>query len=192
LTEGPVRLRPIRRRDWRAWNRLREANRGWLEPWDATSPASGSGPANFPEYASGLLRQARAGQAWPWLIEYRGELAGQLTVAGITRGAQLSGTAGYWVAEELAGREIAPTAVALAFDHAITAGELHRLEIAIRPENRPSLRVAQKLGFRDEGLRLRYLHVAGAWRDHRVFALTREDAPDGLMARWRAAGQPVK
>jgi ribosomal-protein-alanine N-acetyltransferase len=187
LAEGPVRLRPLRLRDARAWTRLRDANRAWLEPWDATSPTGGSGPASFREYARGLLRQARAGEAWPWVIEYRGELAGQLPVAGIARGAQLSAVVGYWVGREFAGREIAPTAVALAFDHATTAGELHRLEITIRPENKASLRVAEKLGFRDEGLRRRYLHVAGAWRDHRVFALTREDAPDGLMPRWRAA-----
>ena len=42
-----------------------------------------------------------------------------------------------------------------------------------------------KLGFRDEGLRLRYLHIDGAWRDHRTFALTREDLPGGLMTRYR-------
>jgi ribosomal-protein-alanine N-acetyltransferase len=103
----------------------------------------------------------------------------------------MTGTIGYWVAREVAGQEIAPTAVALAFDHAITAGGLHRLEIAIRPENGPSLRVAEKLGFRDEGTRLRLLHVAGAWRDHRAFALTREEVPDGLMPRWREVRRPV-
>jgi ribosomal-protein-alanine N-acetyltransferase len=169
---------------------VRDANREWLQPWDGTPPGGDLGPGAFRPYARGLLRQARAGQTWPWLIEYGGELAGQLTVGGIMRGAYLGAAAGYWVAQEFAGREIAPTAVALAFDHAMTAGGLHRLEIAIRPENGPSLRVAQKLGFRDEGLRLRYLHVAGAWRDHRVFALTREDAPEGLMTRWRAARRP--
>ena len=45
----------------------------------------------------------------------------------------------------------------------------------IRPENIASLAVVRKLGFRDEGLRERYLHINGAWRDHRAFAITRED-----------------
>jgi ribosomal-protein-alanine N-acetyltransferase len=157
-----------------------------LEPWDATTPeGSPGGPATFQAYVRNLARQARAGESWPWVIEFGGEFVGQLTVAGISRGAMLSGTIGYWVAQEFAGREIAPTAVALAFDHAVTDGGLHRLEIAIRPENAASLRVAVKLGFRDEGLRVRFLHVAGAWRDHRVFALTKEDVPGGLMRRWR-------
>jgi ribosomal-protein-alanine N-acetyltransferase len=37
------------------------------------------------------------------------------------------------------------------------------------------LRVAERLGLRDEGVRERYLHIDGAWRDHRSFAVTTED-----------------
>ena len=44
-----------------------------------------------------------------------------------------------------------------------------------------------KLGLRDEGLRRAYLHVDGAWRDHRTFAVTAEEVPDGLLARWLAS-----
>ena len=68
--------------------------------------------------------------------------------------------------------------------------KLHRIEINIRPENTPSLRVVEKLGFRDEGRRPRYLHIDGDWRDHQSFALNAEDVPGGLMARWRARDTP--
>jgi len=90
-------------------------------------------------------------------------------------GAESGGSIGYWVAQDVAGRGVAPTAVALITEYAFSQG-VHRVEIAVRPENAASLRVAQKLGFRDEGMRLRYLHIDGAWRDHRVFALT-DDEP---------------
>ncbi|MDR1187617.1 MAG: GNAT family N-acetyltransferase [Bifidobacteriaceae bacterium] len=187
LSEGQVRLRPIRRSDQRNWTALREANRDWLTPWDATSPEDAEPrPPNFPAYVRQSLHQAREGHSLPWVIEYRDELVGQLTISGIARGAVQSGTIGYWIGQGVAGRGITPTAVALAFDHAVGAARLHRLEIAIRPENGPSLRVAQKLGFREEGLRPRYLHVDGKWRDHRIFALTREEVPEGLLGRWRA------
>jgi ribosomal-protein-alanine N-acetyltransferase len=179
-------LRPIKRSDRRRWNALRESNRDWLEPWDATSPQDGEPrPPSFAAYVRQLLRQARAGQSLPWVIEYRGDLVGQLNISEITRGAAQSGVIGYWIGRQSAGRGITPTAVALAFDHAVSAGRLHRLEIAIRPENARSLRVADKLGFRSEGVRPRYLHVDGQWRDHAIFALTREEAPQGLLARWR-------
>ena len=62
---------------------------------------------------------------------------------------------------------------------------LHRIEVNIRPENGPSLRVVEKLGLRDEGLRERYLHIQGRWADHRTFAVTAEELPDGLLGRWR-------
>ena len=61
---------------------------------------------------------------------------------------------------------------------------MHRLEINIRPENAASLAVVRKLGLREEGVLVRYLHIAGAWRDHRAFAVTQEELePEGLLGR---------
>ena len=79
-----------------------------------------------------------------------------------------------------------PTALALAVDHAFTSGGLHRVEVNIRPENKPSRRVVEKLGFREESYHPKYLHIDGAWRDHVGYAMTIEDvsAEGGLMARW--------
>ena len=85
---------------------------------------------------------------------------------------------------ELAGRGIIPTAVALAVDYCFGSVGLHRIEITVRPENERSLRVAQKLGFRSEGLRPRYLHIDHEWRDHLVFALNAEEVPGGLLQRY--------
>ena len=70
-------------------------------------------------------------------------------------------------------------------DHCF-AGGMNRLEVNIRPENGPSLAVVRKLGLREEGLRRRLLHIDGDWRDHVSFALLAEDAPGGVLARWRA------
>jgi len=73
----------------------------------------------------------------------------------------------------------------MAVDHCFGVLDLHRIEINIRPENAASLRVVEKLGLRDEGLRERYLHIQGHWADHRTFAITADEAPDGLLTRWR-------
>ena len=113
-------------------------------------------------------------------------LVGQLTLGNVVRRAFCSAYAGYWIDERYAGRGIMPTALALAVDHAFTAGGLHRIEVNIRPENTPSRRVVEKLGFRQEAYHERYLHIDGAWRDHIGYALTAEDvlADGGLLARW--------
>lgn len=186
LTEGNVRLRPLRRTDAQAWLALRAQNASWLEPWDATSPLPLTGPRpTFGQFVRSLSAQARTGSTLPFAVEYAGELVGQLTVSSITYGSLRSGAIGYWVGRRVAGQGIAPTAVAMATDHCFFTLGLHRIEINIRPENGPSLRVVEKLGLRDEGLRERYLHIAGEWADHRTFAVTTEEVPDGLLARWR-------
>jgi ribosomal-protein-alanine N-acetyltransferase len=52
---------------------------------------------------------------------------------------------------------------------------LHRVEANIQPENRDSIRLAERLGFRKEGLSPRYLKVGGRWRDHERWALLAEE-----------------
>ena len=188
-------------RDQRAWREVNRRNRDWLRPWEATVPPAPPGQlVQRPTYRQMVRRlraEAHAGRMLPFVVEYRGRLVGQLTVAGITWGSMCSGHIGYWVDQEVAGRGVIPTAVALAVDHCFREVGLHRLEVCIRPENAPSRRVAEKLGFRQEGLRPRYLHIDGAWRDHLVFALTTDEVPEGMLARWHTqrevtAGNPTR
>ncbi|MCL1869322.1 MAG: GNAT family N-acetyltransferase [Promicromonosporaceae bacterium] len=183
--QGSVVLRPLRRRDSGAWLALRAANHAWLEPWEATSPNGPGGATTFGEYVRLLTQQARAGTTLPFAVELDGTLVGQLTVSSIAYGSLCSGAVGYWVSRDVAGRGVIPTAVAMATDYCFQVLGLHRVEINIRPENERSLRVVEKLGFRDEGTRVRYLHIQGEWRDHRTFALTSEEVPGGLLARWQ-------
>jgi ribosomal-protein-alanine N-acetyltransferase len=49
----------------------------------------------------------------------------------------------------------------------------------------------QKLGFRFEGLKERYIHINGDWRDHYVFALTREEVDGGVLNRWSRGRVPA-
>ncbi len=183
--ESGVRLRPLSHREQRVWRRLRSQNAEWLAPWEASSPDGGDLVRGYASMVRQLNRNARRGLALPLAIEVDGDLAGQVSVGGVAWGSLRSCAVGYWVGQDVAGRGVAPTAVALATDHCLFTLGLHRVEVNIRPENHASLRVVEKLGFRDEGLRERFLHIDGAWRDHRTFALTVEDLPDGLMARWR-------
>src|SRR5690606_29656450 len=131
-----------------------------------------------------LLQQHRDGAGYPFVMEYDGEIAGQLNIWGVARGTLCSATIGYWVSERFAGRGITPTAVAMATDAGVERFGLHRMEICIRPENHARLRVVQKLGFRYWGLRRRHSHLDGDWRDHHAFALVAEEVPEGVLARW--------
>lgn len=185
LTEGALTLRPIRARDARILEKELVENRSWLRHWEATHPRAA---LTFDVRASirSLLANARDGGGLPFIIECDGELAGQLNVSSITYGSLSSASTGYWVSQRFAGRGLTPTAVALATDHCFQQLGLHRMEICIRPENRASLRVVSKLGFRYEGLRRRYIHIDGDWRDHFCFALVAEELPRGVLHRWKS------
>lgn len=188
LEEGLVALRPLRLRDAPALRESRTRSAEWLRPWEPTHPElplQNSGITPYVAMVQAVRREARHGVALPWAVTYDGVFAGQLTVGAIVWGSARSAQVGYWIDRAFAGRGVTPTAVALAVDHCFFAAGLHRIEANIRPENRASRRVAEKLGFRAEGVRRRQLHIDGAWRDHICYALTVEDVPAGLLARWR-------
>jgi len=184
LRHGAVELRPIRKRDADGWRRLRGDHVDWLGPWEATLPPETQGPFLTHRAMIGvMLSHARAGRTMPFAVTWNDELVGILTVGGITWGSSRSANIGYWIARTHAGRGIIPTAVALVCDHLFTVAGLHRIEIAIRPENERSLRVVEKLGFTEVGLARGYLHIAGAWRDHRVFQLVADDVEGRVLDR---------
>jgi ribosomal-protein-alanine N-acetyltransferase len=188
LTDGEVTLRPLRMRDAPAWVDSRRRNVEWLRPWEATPPHGpglfGMSASVFTTMTRRLRSEARQGRALPFAILVDGKFAGQLNVAGLVRGSLESAHIGYWVDQRVAGRGVMPTSVALAVDHCFGPVGLHRIEVNIRPENVASRRVVEKLGFRCEGTRERFLHISGEWRDHLTFALVRDEVPDGLLSRW--------
>ncbi|WP_313816704.1 GNAT family protein [Citricoccus sp.] len=190
LEHGDLVLRPFRRWDQEEWTSLRARNRDWLRRWDATNPEPATALKSYAEMVKVLNRSGKAGTALPWLICVRTSaagppvVAGQLSVSSIVRGSALSASLGYWIDQARAGQGLVPTAVALATDYCFTTLGLHRMEINIRPENVPSRRVVEKLGFRHEGMRRDFLHIDGAWRDHDAYALTAPEVPEGLLGRW--------
>jgi ribosomal-protein-alanine N-acetyltransferase len=193
LADGPVVLRPYRRGDVDVWSEVRRANQAWLAPWESSPPGRWdelNSPAAFRYVYRDQRRSARQGEGMPFAVclreGNRERLVGHLNLGNIVRRAFCSAYVGYWVDARVAGRGVIPTAMALAVDHAFGPGGLHRVEVNIRPENAPSRRVVEKLGFREEAYHPRYMHIDGAWRDHIGYALTSEEvaAEGGLLARW--------
>jgi ribosomal-protein-alanine N-acetyltransferase len=178
-------------RDAPDWRMTRLMNRVWLLPWEASTPGVAVDEAGrgYGDAVRALRRDARLGLSFPFALLVDDEFAGQVTVGAIARGSANSAYLGYWIARPLAGRGIMPTALALVVDHCFGDAGLHRVEANIRPENVASRRVVEKLGFRLEGTRERYIHIAGDWRDHLSYALTADEVPNGLLARWMASSK---
>jgi RimJ/RimL family protein N-acetyltransferase len=75
----------------------------------------------------------------------------------------------------LAGRGYVTEACRLLVDHLFGAYPYHRLELLTAPENTPSVRVAQKCGFRAEGTLRQCFFLNGRYRDVVMYALLRPE-----------------
>ena len=171
LAEGELTLRPLRIRDRGAWLSVRRKNREWLTPWEATSPISEEN-RNLPTFFEMVQfhnREGRAGRSISLAIWFNRELIGQITLGGISYGAYRGGHIGYWIDQRYANKGYTTRAVSLLTEFGLNELALHRIEINLRPENDASKRVAEKCGYIFEGIRPRYLHIAGAWRDHLTY-----------------------
>ena len=175
LIDQEITLKPIRFRDKAAWDAVRAINRDWLSPWEATRPQI-DGNAPLPSYYGMVMqlnreiRALRSISLGIWLTENKNEiLIGQITLGGIIFGAMRGAHIGYWIDQRFASRGYTTRAVKLLTKYGFETLKLHRIEINLRPENAASKRVAEKSGYVFEGLRPRYLHIDGAWRDHLCF-----------------------
>ena len=82
---------------------------------------------------------------------------------------------GWILARPWQGQGFAGEATSALLDHCFTSLGTHRVEAHIEPDNAASRRLAERLGFRHEGLMRDWLFVAGQPRDMLLYALLRPD-----------------
>ncbi len=168
-------VRPLAARDREEWVRVHAASEELFRPW---YPAREPGTALDDVFTSQIERAAQGlrdgSQARFVGVLADGRIGGFFNLSDVVYGVFRNGYAGWSVNVEVAGRGIATEGVRALLDLAFAPPPeglgLHRVQANVIPTNGASLRVAQKAGFRREGLALRYLRIAGKWRDHVMFA----------------------
>lgn len=170
-------LRYPRLEDFEAWAALRNESRTFLTPWEPTWPSDDLTRTAYRRRVRRYQRDIRDDQSYPFFAfrESDGALLGACTLSNVRRGVQQSCSLGYWMGEPHAGQGLMTEAVRALLPFVFETLRLHRLQAACLPNNEPSKRVLEKLGFVSEGLARRYLLIDGAWRDHLVFALLSDD-----------------
>ena len=151
-------------------------NRAHFAPWDPPLPADN----HSAEAIQGRLvigaAAFTAGQAHRWwlsLVDEPGQVIGSVHLSNLARGPFQCCTLGYALDGAAQGCGLMCEALAAVIAEAFAPGiNLHRIQAGVLPENARSLAVLARLGFADEGLARDYLFIAGAWRDHRMFAIT--------------------
>ncbi|NLC83765.1 MAG: GNAT family N-acetyltransferase [Ruminococcaceae bacterium] len=95
-----------------------------------------------------------------------GRIIGRVAFTNIIRGSFQSCFLGYSLAEQSVGHGYAFEAITAALNVIFSDFRLHRVEANIMPHNARSISLAQRLGFRLEGISRRYLEINGRWEDH--------------------------
>jgi len=181
-----LELRALVESDRREFTRVLNVSREGWRPW---TPARDEWVSDADLFA-GELRRADAGaRAGTHLrlaaFERNGLLVGTFALNEIVWGAFQSAYASWQVSDDRVGRGFGTEGVRgllrLAFAEAPLGVGLHRVQANIMPSNAPSLRIADKVGFRREGMAERYLKIAGRWEDHVMLALTAEEWDAGPL-----------
>jgi len=105
-------------------------------------------------------------------VIYKGRLVGAIGVR-IEQNRKYVGEIGYFIDRDYWGKGIAPAAVELIEAFAFERLELTRIEILMVKKNRASRRVAEKAGYRKEGLQRGKLVLDGERLDAYSFAKTK-------------------
>ncbi len=181
LADGIV-LRPVTAADAAALAEAYVRNRSHLAPWEPVRDEE-----FFTERGQGavltvLEEYRRAGRAARWVLaDPAGAIVGSMTLNSIVLGPFRSADLGYWIDGGLSGRGLASAAVELVCGIAADGLGLHRVQAGTCLDNVASQRVLAKCGFEPIGMAPNYLHIAGRWRDHRLFQRILHDRAPGRV-----------
>ena len=177
-------LRPPHRRDHAAWAAARQGSREHLERWEPSWGDNEFTPRAFRRRLKWYRDGARNDQSVSFFIETKPDkrLIGGLTLDAIRRGTTQRGVIGYWLTKDATGQGYMTEAVRAALGFAFRELKLHRVEAASIPENVPSVRVLERVGFEREGYMRAYIRIDGAWQDHLLFATINPDSAASAAA----------
>jgi RimJ/RimL family protein N-acetyltransferase len=131
-----------------------------------------------------MEKRRRAGEAVFFAIEYasNAELLGGVQLINVNVNPASAGI-GYWVAVPARDRGIATAAVSLLSAWGFQALRLRRIELWTIPGNVASQRVAEKVGYKREGLLHGYAEVRGKRTDAVMYSLSPADLERGGRVR---------
>jgi len=178
-----VTLRAPRRKDYAEWAALRQASRGFLQPWEPTWSSDELTLNAYQRRLAAWKRGREIDQMYAFFVfrQSDGALSGGVTLNNVRRGVAQMGTVGYWSGQATARKGNTLAAVRALIPFAFGPLGLHRLEAACLPTNEASGNLLLKAGFNEEGYAKGYLKINGEWRDHRLF---------GLISRGASRGRP--
>ncbi len=173
LLSTRCRLRLPHPNDSRSIQRYYLNNQDFFKAWLPTYATRRFEEDFITENTTQALELYLKGQALPLLVLGRrsNRLLGRINYTQIRRGNLQACYLGYQLNQEDTGKGLMTEALRVSNAYVFQHFHLHRINAYIRAHNPASLRVAEKLGFQQEGLSKSVLKIDGAWRDHWRYAL---------------------
>jgi len=169
LDAGPCTLRPWHPAD--ADSLVHHANnrKVWLSMRDGFPH-----PYTLSDALDWIARARAARPVTSFAIVVSGNVVGSLGFELRTDVERYSAEIGYWLGEEFWGRGIATAALKTATAYALKAYKLNRIYALPFSENRASIRVLEKAGYRREGVLRRSAFKNGQFLDQAIYAFVVE------------------
>ena len=174
-------LRYPRIADFPIWAKLRAESREFLTPWEPVWADDELTRSAFRRRIKRYQKETRQDTAYVFFVlrESDNALVGGCTISNVRRGVTQCCTLGYWIGTKFARQGYMTNALRALLPFVFRTLGLHRIEAACLTENDASRKLLARVGFRQEGLARRYLLINGAWADHLLFALLKEEAQLG-------------
>ena len=174
-------LRYPRVADFPIWAKLRAESQEFLTPWEPVWADDELTRGAFRRRIKRYQKETRQDSAYVFFVlrESDNALVGGCTISNVRRGATQCCTLGYWIGAKFARQGYMTYALRTLLPFAFRTLGLHRIEAACLTDNDASKNLLTRVGFLQEGLARRYLLINGAWADHLLFALLKEEAQLG-------------
>ena len=178
ILPGPkVTLRTPRYKDYTEWSALRLESRAFLIPWEPLWAEDELSRRAFRRRISRIHDDLTHDAAYSFFVfdTASGALVGGLTLSNVRRGVAQMADLGYWAGQRFAGRGLMSAAVRQVLPWLFVTGGFNRINAACLPRNEASIRLLERVGFREEGFAKHYLCINGLWEDHKLYGIARGD-----------------
>ena len=167
---APVKLRPLRADDDKAFMQGLRESRELLKPWVQL-------PLNRKAFQNYVLEMNTTDdRAWAVIRRDTRELAGVVELRDIFYGDFKNAYLIYYAFASHLRQGLMRQAVEQVIAIAFKRLKLHRLEANVQPDNLASIALLKSCGFNKEGFSPRFLKKNGQWRDHERWAMLADEA----------------
>lgn len=166
-----LKLELPRMEHFEQWRKIRFENKAFLQPWEPTWPFDVLTEKSFEYRVKQASENAKLKSGYTYLITHKeAGVIGGISLYNIRLGSAMSGTVGYWLAQNFNGRGHMSAALNRICQFGFNTQKLKRIESACLPSNIRSIKLLESAEFCQEGLAKSYLEINGRRCDHILFS----------------------